>query len=34
MTSSVPDTDQLLDRAGRGDQTAVSQLLARHRTQL
>jgi RNA polymerase sigma-70 factor (ECF subfamily) len=34
MTTRAPDTDQLLDRAGHGDPTAVSQLLARHRSRL
>jgi len=29
-----PDTDQLLDRAGQGDDQARQQLLARHRRQL
>jgi RNA polymerase sigma-70 factor (ECF subfamily) len=32
--SAVPDTDELLVRAGRGDRTARSQLLDRHRDQL
>src|SRR5436190_20534745 len=34
MTTSPPDTDQLLERAGRGDPAALGQLLDRHRDRL
>ena len=34
MAVSPNDTEQLLDRAGRGDATARQQLLARHRDRL
>jgi RNA polymerase sigma-70 factor (ECF subfamily) len=34
MTGLEPDTDQLLDRAGRGDGAARQQLLTRHRARL
>jgi RNA polymerase sigma-70 factor (ECF subfamily) len=34
MAAAEPDTDQLLDRAGRGDATARGRLLERHRGRL
>ncbi|HEY2253373.1 MAG TPA: sigma-70 family RNA polymerase sigma factor [Planctomycetaceae bacterium] len=34
MTSSEPDTDQLLERAAAGDRAAVNLLLVRHRSRL
>jgi RNA polymerase sigma-70 factor (ECF subfamily) len=34
MTPTSPDTDQLLERAGRGDDQARQQLLTRHRARL
>src|SRR5579872_1163031 len=34
MTSSEPDTDQLLEQAEAGDRAAVNQLLIRHRSRL
>ena len=34
MTSSIPDTDQLLQLANAGDRTASEQLFARHRSRL
>ena len=34
MTAGPPDTEELLDRAGRGDPAATDQLLERHRPRL
>ena len=34
VAADEPDTEELLDRAGRGDRSAVERLLARHRPRL